>query len=404
VHLATRDARGLADPASVEAALASASREAHARIDLAEGPVLVATYLDRGELGGRLVLVGHHLVIDGVSWRIVTEDLERAYRQLERGEPVDLGDKTTSFGRWSERLGALVADPEKLGRSYWRAVAREAEPVRIPVDRADGGTPRMGTREAVALVLPPAETRRLLTEGPEAFCTQINDVLLTALMEGFWRWKGLDQIVVGLEGHGREDLFADVDLSRTVGWFTSMFPVVLRRTGKDVADRIKWTKEMLRQIPQRGIGYAVLRHLGEDAVLAASGDPELVFNYLGQLDAGQAGGALFGGSPEQAPVLWDADAPTSLMVVDCFVRAGELHVTWNYSVAHYDRATIDVLAGAYLASLSDLIASSAAGLQVGYTPSDFELAQVSQDELDRALAGGSGRGKGGRGGSARRGR
>jgi aryl carrier-like protein len=204
-----------------------------ASLSLSDGPLIrvALTHFGSGR-PARVLLVIHHLAVDGVSWRILLEDLQTAYDQLQKGKPIQLLPKTTSFRHWAESLldyahsGAL-----KQELSYWQAVVNTSCPA-FPRDSADGDNTEAST-QTVVVALTREETRTLLQKIPEVYHTQINDVLLTALVDALAQWTNQESLLIYLEGHGREELFEEIDLSRTVGWFTSKFPVVLKRGPSD---------------------------------------------------------------------------------------------------------------------------------------------------------------------------
>jgi amino acid adenylation domain-containing protein/non-ribosomal peptide synthase protein (TIGR01720 family) len=376
-------------PATIGDALATANRAAHEAIDLERGPLLAAEHVRAGAgEPGRLLLVAHHLVADGVSWRILVEDLDIAYRALERGAPVELGAKTTSFRQWSERLHALARDPDRLGAVYWRAGA--AKPVRpIAIDHEDG-EPIVGRTHTTTVQLDAESTHRLLVEVTAHYRVEINDVLLTALAEAFWMVRRTSQLRVTLEGHGREPLFEDVDVSRTVGWFTTLFPVELERTSAGLGAVLAATRERLRAIPQRGIGYGILRELGgEDlaATLRAAPQPQVLFNYLGQLDDARSSDDDWRFRPRfgQIPPLWDpAMQPWALITVNCSVAGDRLAIRWDGNLARYHTDTVELLAAAYLDALRRLIESLTSQSATTAT-SAFPLSGLDEAELDELL-------------------
>ncbi|HEY2136756.1 MAG TPA: condensation domain-containing protein, partial [Xanthobacteraceae bacterium] len=214
-------------PAAQDAALTEATERLQASLDLRAGPLLRAALFDFGPTRPqRLLLIIHHLAVDAVSWRILLEDLGRTYDQLRAGAAVRLPPKTTSFKRWAEQL-CEYAQSAAMQRetSYWRD-RPWTDVARLPVDRI-GGKNDVASAGAITVSLSAEETESLLEEAPQAYRTQINDVLLTALVQAFAAWTGRSDLLIALEGHGREELFDRVDLSRTVGWFTSLFPVLL---------------------------------------------------------------------------------------------------------------------------------------------------------------------------------
>jgi hypothetical protein len=214
-----------------QAVMDEVAGQVHTSFDLGRGPLMQVVWFDLG-VGRRqvLLLAAHHLVVDGVSWRILLEDLETAYRQVSSGQPVGLGPKTTSFKDWALRLtehAAVGGFADEV--DYWTAVTHGCDPV-LPVDGDGANT--VGSTRAVTVRLDPRQTRALLQDVPGAYRTQVNDVLLAALGRVLAQWTGRDRVLIDLEGHGREDdLFDGVDLSRTVGWFTTIFPVALDVSG-----------------------------------------------------------------------------------------------------------------------------------------------------------------------------
>ncbi|MCC6552301.1 MAG: AMP-binding protein, partial [Polyangiaceae bacterium] len=358
-------------------------------MDPEAGRVFQAAQLDLGAgRGCRLLLVSHHLVVDGVSWRILVEDLESLYEQLERGEAPKLPPKTTAFGRWAarlvERAGSAAMDEE---RDYWREGAAAAAAA-LPRDRA-GGANTVESAQSITCSLGAAETGALLHDVPAAYRTEINDALLAALVRALERWTGSPRVRFDLEGHGREELFPDVDVTRTVGWFTTMFPVVVHLEGLSGApgELLRAVKEQLRHVPRRGIGYGLLRYLCPDRAvvdrLAAAPRAEVAFNYLGQLD-GLAGGGRFRVADEPAGAPHGPDGERShLLSVNATVLGGQLHVTWEYSANVHDRSTIERVVADFTAALRAIIAHCRSPEAGGYTPSDFPLTGLTQAKIDQ---------------------
>ena len=369
-------------------ALESASAMLQASLDLARGPLLRVTLFELAAAQpGRLLIVVHHLVVDGVSWRILLEDLQTVYAQLSRAEAVRLPPKTTAFKHWVERQSAY-ASSEALDaeRRFW--LAKPPTPlIRLPLDYPAG---RAANTEASARTLSVAldddETSALLHEVPQVYHTQINDVLLTALAQTFARRVGRGTLLIDLEGQGREDLFDDVDLSRTVGWFTTVFPVRLSiDPSEHPGEQLKSVKEQLRRIPQRGIGYGMLRY-GADAdaaSLCALPQAEIMFNYLGQFDQVIAASTLFSLAQEASgPARSGAGKRSHLLEINGMIVEGRLRLDWTYSRNIHRRARIEQLAQDFLEALRACIAHCLSPVAGGYTPSDFAEFQWSQADLD----------------------
>ncbi|MEU1014063.1 non-ribosomal peptide synthase/polyketide synthase [Streptomyces sp. NPDC005898] len=374
---------GLADPA-LEAEVQRLTDEAQAALSPADGRVVRVLFFDRGPgRPGQLVVTAHHLVIDGVSWRILLADLEAAQRAAALGRPVELPPTGTSYGRWATRLdrhtrsGALDAD-----LPYWTRTG--TAPAALPAGRPGPNT--HGTAATLTVTLDTRTTEALLREVPRAYRTQVNDVLLSALGRTLARWCARDTVLLGVEGHGREELFADVDLSRTVGWFTAEFPLALR-VAPDAGwhDTLRSVKEQLRAIPLHGLSHGALRHLVPDSPLAAAPAPQIGFNYHGQWDTDTAEG-LFRGALPPAGQDTDPDEPRPyLLDITGVVQRGRLELGWTYPAAVYDRATVHRLAQDTLAALREIVAHCARPEAGGRTPSDFPLAGLGQEQLDRLL-------------------
>ncbi len=359
-----------------------------ASLDLARGHLIRAALFDLGpQARGRLLIVIHHLAVDGVSWQIVLEDLQAIYEQLERGEIGQLPAKTTSFRTWGERLAAYsqsAAVREQL--AYWRDLPwAEYEP--LPLDFPDGANTEE-LAEHVTVQLDPATTELLLNDVTTMQHAQVEEVLLAALARAFAQWSGAETLLLDLEGHGREALFDDVDLSRTVGWHTSIAPALLQAPLEEPPGAtLHRVKEQLRRVPEQGIGYGVLRYLDPAAMsaLATLPRPEVVFNYWGHFALANSEAGLFSGARESPGALRAALNPrTHVLEISGVVRGPQLHFTWTYSRNLYRRTTIEWLAETFLETLRDFVASVEAG-EIGYAPSDFPLTQLNQQQLDKLV-------------------
>ncbi|WP_242198389.1 MULTISPECIES: non-ribosomal peptide synthase/polyketide synthase [unclassified Pseudomonas] len=357
-----------------EAELAALCDEAQRSLNLEQGPMLRAALVTLADGAQRLLLVVHHLVVDGVSWRVLLEDLQQAYRQ------VALPAKTSSYQQWAQQLQAHAYTlDEQL--PFWLAQSSDAE---LPCDNPQGGLHnRLGA--TLETRLDADHTRQLLQDAPAAYRTQVNDLLLTALARVISRWSGQAAALIQLEGHGREDLFDSLDLSRTVGWFTSLFPVRLQAAG-ELSDAIKSIKEQLRAVPEKGLGYGLLRYLGQPQSREALADlaaPRITFNYLGQFDRQFNEAALFVPASEGGGQAQDPQAPlANWLTVEGQVYGGELSLQWGFSREMFNAATIQRLADDYATELKALIEHCCATPAGQVTTSDFPLARITQQQLD----------------------
>ena len=376
-----------------QAALRAVEADLQASLNLREGPLLRALLVHRG--AGRpqlLLLIVHHLAVDLESWRILLDDLQTAYEQLSRDRPVALPPKTTSFKRWAEQLSAY-AETQDIQRQagYWLEPSHVL--VRpLPIDGPGGrSADTEASQRHVSVRLSLEETDQLLHSVPMVYRIQTNEVLLTALAQTIAGWTNSDALPVDLEANGREEPLEDIDVARTVGWFTVLYPILLKLPHRqDPEDSLRAVKEQLRSVPNHGIGYGLLRYLGQNTALAmdlqTQLQPEISFLYIGQIDQ-QAAGDLFGSvytshGPEHSP----RGQRTHLLEVNASITAGQLQMTWMYSDQLHCGDTIEQLAQSCLEHVRRLVAHCLISESVGYTKSDFQAAGLSQQELDSILS------------------
>ncbi len=376
------DLTGLSDAERLNT-IESESTKAQSTLNLSEGPLLraVAFGVEKGRVN-RLLIVIHHLLIDVVSWRILLEDFVTAYDQLSRGHTVSLPAKTTSYQLWSKRLTDLAqSEAVKADVPYWQEQSRKAAS-RLPVDFVDGRN-TVASAQTVFVSLNIEETTALLHEVPSVYQTQITDALLTALVRAVKKSTGGRAMLVELESHGRES--NDLDLSRTVGWFTSAFPVLLELDTNDLAETMKSVKEQLRRIPRNGLSYGLLRYLS-DTDIHTDQSPEIGFLYLGQLDQELSSAAPIKLAQEpHGPSQSPRQERSHLLDFESRVAGGELQVSLTYSQNLHRPETVERLAQAFIEELRALIAHCQSAQAMSYTPSDFPEAELNQQELDELI-------------------
>ncbi|MER7007730.1 amino acid adenylation domain-containing protein [Dactylosporangium sp. NPDC000555] len=364
---------------------AAALEAAAARLDPHAGRMVAAVWSSAAR---ELLLVVHHLVIDGVSWRIIGADLARAWAGLEAGGPAALDPVPVSFAAWSRLADTDRFDGEE---PHWREVLATPDPI-LGARPVDAAVDTAATVRSVTLTLPPEVSGALLSQVPAAFHGTVNDVLLTAfaLAVRAWRPAGSTAVLLSLEGHGRDgDVFGapDADLSRTVGWFTAIHPVrvdpgalgwaEVLAAGPALAAAAKAVKEQLRSVPSRGAGYGVLRHLRHRLTGAV---PQILFNYLGRFPAG-AGADWAPTAALREGV--DPTNPAMTLEVNAFAADGAEGTTFtatlSYPAGLFAEADVAALAGRWRAALEAL--TRCAGL-AGHTPSDFPLVALTQADVD----------------------
>jgi amino acid adenylation domain-containing protein/non-ribosomal peptide synthase protein (TIGR01720 family) len=383
------DLMALPEPAQPDV-VAAARAELIDGLDLARGP-LGAVLFEPGERrAGQLLLVIHHLLADEASWRILLEDLQTTYEQLSRGEPITLPAQTSSFRAWARRLAKQAQTAARHETDYWLAEPR-ARVAPLPLD--EPGNDASDDSSCVTLVLGGGETRSLLHEVHAAYRTRPDDLLLAALAQVLARWSGSDMLLIDMVRDGREPLFDDLDLSRSVGRFTTIFPLLLEAApGAAPGELLKAIKEQVHGVPHAGVGYGLLRYLAANAEiggrLRAQPQAEVCFAYLGELvPLLPAAGPLK--LVEQSGELSNElpGARRYLLELRAWLREDQLHLEWTYRTSQHQRAVIERLAQEYLAALRALMAHCLAPASGGYTPSDFPRARVSQHDLDRFLSG-----------------
>ncbi|MEV7656743.1 amino acid adenylation domain-containing protein, partial [Streptomyces anulatus] len=365
---------------------------ATAALDPDDGVMLRAVWRREAR---QLVLVAHHVVIDGVSWRILMDDLATAWRQHSAGAPVDLPPVGTSFRRWTQLLGRASFDADR---------ARYATPlpaVDAPIGRRALTAADTVARERTrAVSVGPGTTAALLGEIPAKFHAGVNDVLLTALAVALARWRrerGQDQTFahIELEGHGREGRFVtptagfEPELSRTVGWFTTLFPVVVDPGAAPdptapayLAAALKAVKEDLARVPSNGVSYGALRYLSDDVPAVPA--PQVLFNYLGRFDAGTSGDWQLSSTTGQLGEKRDPSMrlPRALefnaIAEPDTNGAYELVTTISWPQDLFTEEDITALGDHFRSALTSLAALESGG----HTPSDFPLVALSQADVD----------------------
>lgn len=348
-----------------------------ARFNLEDGPLVGAVLFHDAEVDYLLVAI-HHLAVDGVSWRVLMEDLSAGYIQAMQGASVRLPAKTYSFKDWAESIVAY-SDSKGLAqeRDYWKGIAGS-------VGSAQFEKRAYGDRKEVTVYLSEEGTQSLLTDVHAPYNTQMNDVLLTAFARALQHHNGNTTQPVMLEGHGRESIGDGLDVSRTVGWFTAAYPVLLDLSqSEDVGYQLRVVKEMLRDVPHHGVGYGVLRYISEEG-LGDVNEPEVGFNYLGQFDKAEDG--LFVLEDRDAGRMIRAQAPESRPIdVTALVIDGRLSATVICNGLQDDEMYAKKLADQFITELQNIIAHCRTA-EGELSPSDIDY-DVSIEGLDAMLKG-----------------
>ncbi len=361
------------------------SNRAQSGFNLQKGPLIRFDYFSTSEKDLLQISI-HHLVVDTVSWRILTEDILQTYRQLKEENRVALPPKTTSFKYWAEKLNQYANSPEiEAELEFWRQQTTGDIPA-LPVDNEQGKNLEKFA-DSVKKSLTAQQTEQLLREAPAAYNTQINELLLAALLRAYHRWSGNSELLVDLEGHGREDLFEEVNISRTVGWFTVNFPLRLKYNAAwETAELIRQVKELYRAIPQHGIGYGLLRYLREEESLAPAKAPNIGFNYLGQFDQSQEQSSALGKPvPALSPERALENRRIHLIDIGGSVVDNVLNMNFSFSTDLFKRETVENFASLFMEELGTIIEHCLSDEAGGYTASDFKEAEIDDEDLDALL-------------------
>jgi amino acid adenylation domain-containing protein/non-ribosomal peptide synthase protein (TIGR01720 family) len=373
-------------------------------IDLKTGP-LVKLALFKTPVGDHLLIVIHHLVVDWISWRILIEDFSTGYQQLEQGEEIRFQEKTDSYRFWAQKLMEYAAGAESSGKKgtlneldYWKKV--EAEKIeRLPRDHEITTEQRkIKYTESITFNLKQKETELLVRKVNWAYNTEINDILLTALGMSIKEWAGVEKVLINLEGHVRESITRDVNVSRTIGWFAAQYPLVLdMNRSKDLSFVIGLVKETLRQIPNKGIGYGILRYLTPAEKrdgLCFNLKPQIMFNYLGQF--GQENNISNKSSQpckqesedfiQLSPMRKGNDlSPEAQQMHEIEIKGimvkGRLSFSFTFNKYEYERTTLEKLVDCYQANLIKIINHCLNKEKREITPSDVGYNKISLEDL-----------------------
>jgi amino acid adenylation domain-containing protein/non-ribosomal peptide synthase protein (TIGR01720 family) len=371
------------------AAIKRVADEIQRGLNLSQGPLASFALMKLGEQKStRLLIVIHHLAVDITSWRILLEDFQAASEQLSRQEEVELPARTTSFALWSQHLNRFAQAEELSAETeYWREVVSH-ETARLPLD-FDGENTE-DSSDVVLSTFSREETWSLLHDTPKAFRTLPSEVLLTALAQAFAELNDKKGLLIEMEGHGRESISEGLDLSRTVGWFTSPYPVRLDiGEARDSVAALKLIKEHVRNVPRGGIGFGVLKYLRPESEIAkllrAAPRAEVSFNYVGAPKAAPRDeNAIRQAAEKYGTLNGERGQRPYLLMVTAQIREERLTINWAYSKNVHRPTTIRRLAESFEEAFRSLIGHCQTA--DANTPSDFPNANLSQSDLDEFIA------------------
>ncbi|MEH7817043.1 amino acid adenylation domain-containing protein [Bacillus velezensis] len=355
------------------------------RMDIEKGPLLKAGWF-KTRSGDYLFITVHHLAVDGVSWRILLEDLSAAYTQAVKGQPVQLPPKTDSFKQYAVRLSEYAKSSKLMHEEeYWRFIEEETA-AELPYEKPQHQTGADSIRQTVSFTLTEEETSVLLQQVNRAYHTDTQDILLTAAALALRDWTGGGRLRIAMEGHGREHIMPELDISRTVGWFTSMYPVLidLNTAGAELGTAVKTVKDTLGRIPDKGIGYGILKYMTppEQKTIRFRQAPEISFNYLGQFNdtEDQHTFSLSGlASGHDITPTWQREQAVEMSAM---AAQNKLHFSLSYPPSRFRKETMEQLLQTLQQYLRDIMAHCTGKEEAEKTVSDFSSKTLTSDDLD----------------------
>lgn len=326
----------------------------------------------------RLLIISHHLIIDAVSWQILLEDLVTAYCQSQQQQKPQLPLKTTAFRTWAQQLVTYAESDFRMSEvEYW------SEQFGLPLlidHHADPSSNTVASSDQVIVTLETDPTHHLFTKFAKSHQTNLNAILLTALFFSFQQWTKSDSLLIDLESYGRDTPFREIDLSRTVGWFTCIFPVRLHSNSASQQEVLRHIQEQLQKVPNHGLNYGILRYLQPEKPLQNLSQAGVKFNYLGSIDRLTRSFILKFAPESTGNSISPPGQRRYLLEVNSWISQEQLHWSWTYSRNLHQRTTIEQLAQTCLATLKSLLEPE---ISTVYVVSDFPAARLSQKQLDQ---------------------
>jgi len=353
-------------------------------MELEKGPLVRVVIVNTAK-GDHLVIIIHHLIIDGVSWRIILDDFSKAYSAIEENRPVQLDEKTDSFKIWAQFLKEYSQDSVIKGEtSYWQGV-EAAEVQDLPVDFKRDHVKRMESCRYIEKKFDVDFTNMLWKETGKAYNTDTNELLLAAFCFALKKQFGLTSVSVKMEGHGRENLSENIDITHTVGWFTSAYPVNFKFSGNDkISQYIIGTKDTLRKVPNKGIGYGILKYLvpSEVSGLKCNFEPPVCFNYLGQFNYSTGQGVFEISEIPTGNITSGKSEMSFTLAVNSVIKNEELYINLTYSTEDYKEETMQSFMETYEETLRDFVRHCVLREGTELTSSDLTSDEITMEDIE----------------------
>lgn len=344
-----------------------------------ENELLIKACIFNYDKSKKLFITAHHLIVDGISWRIILEDFNTLHKQIKKNQKLHLPLKTYSYQTWAEMLEHYSKQNSHEEEQYWKNIM--SKKFQFPLDHKNGLDTMLYSNTAIAR-LSKGTTLTLTKEANESFHTEPIELLITSLLRTIKTFVGVDDIVIELEGHGREDIFDDMDVSRTVGWFTSIYPFYAKLTGEDLFTHIIEVKEKIRKIPNNGINFGVMKYLSK--TIDDKNKRYIRFNYLGNFTTRREPNSL--NLENQFSLESHKDNHlTSIMDINCYIIEDRLNVLLTYSKEQFYERTVNHFIDLFISNIEDITTYCCHKETMQFTPSDFDTVDLSLEDLDNLI-------------------
>lgn len=354
--------------------------EAKGGFDITDGPMMRAVLFRTGAGGDKLLLTLHHLVADGITWRILLEDIYKIYEAVQQQKKVEMPQKSASLLDWYDAL-VMFRDSGKLEKetAYWRAA--EAVEFQLPYDREPGTVDWSIKNQSTANArLDETNTAFLLKEAHEVYKTDVQILVTAALVRALRRWTGRRAVTIEMENHGRH--IDDIDTSKTVGWFTAIYPLSVDGNDSAIGDEIKSVKEAVRTVPNNGLGYGILKYMTDEGLPETKQRTEIRFNYLGQFDHEVENPLFFYNRQSTGSDVALENHMTAAVEINAMIINDALSLDIHYNKEAFQAAAMADFAKNYIANLEEILAHIKGEDDVHFTSSDFDTVDLDQDDLD----------------------
>lgn len=345
--------------------------------NIEEDILIKACIFNLGPEEKRMLITAHHLVIDGVSWRIILDDINMLFKQINSRQEIKLPAKTNSYQEWTTALEKYCESEIYKEKNYWEQIV--VKNFSFPTDY-DLGENTIASVNTITVQMDEDFTERLLTKAITSYNTEPKDLLITSLLRTIKAYTGSEDIVIELEGHGRNEMLEDIDITRTVGWFTCLYPFYIKLLGNDLSDQIKAVKESIREIPNEGVGFGMLKYMSES--IRESLNKYVRFNFLGDFTVGQVNNTVKLLDEHVGSDHDKHNSLTYLIEINSFIINGKLNVSLSYSSNIFSENTLNKFMNDYVMNMEAIISHCCNMDSVEFTPSDFDAVDISQGELD----------------------